>query len=83
MERVWKETTWPELSYHLAVPRLEPVISRIVISMFSASMSLLSRRIKKSKTTTRSSTAAAAARIIMDIMIVVVMMLIRSRMAAR
>ena len=45
---MWKETSWPELRYHpvinLTVPRLEPVISRIVFSIFSASVSLLSRR---------------------------------------
>jgi len=48
LERAWKETSGPEVRYHpvisLAVPRLEPVISRIVISIFSGSVSLLSRR---------------------------------------
>jgi len=45
---VWKETSGPELRYHpvinLAVPRLEPVISRISISILIASVSLLSSR---------------------------------------
>jgi len=45
---VSKETSWPELRCHpvinLAVPRLEPVISRITIRIFSVSVILLSRR---------------------------------------